>query len=282
MKIIITGGYGTLGTQVAKKLVEKDHDVFIADPQGTLEEEMPFEHYGQFLSYRAGMIGPIIESGEKFDRIIHLGETLTTDLHLDPSIVTSNIAESAHILYICAKKNIQCIYPTWQFKPPIHTSLLSMTLHNKSIMPTYYNIANTAIKVLELPMLISLFTPASNLFGIPVRVFNAITLGWVPTTQDYEYLDDITLNWSTIEFAASAIVNSTLESRGRKVECLPSAVTIRATQKEVVQTILDIMNVKEISIIRKKLDPIDIEVQSHHGRLREWLETEIKRATNQE
>lgn len=271
MNIIVTGGYGTLGLRVSKKLVEEGHDVFIIDPQGS-NGALPFENYGTFLCPRAGMLGPTIDNNEmQIDRVIHLGETLATDLHREPSIITTNLTESAHVLHTCLMENIQCIYPTWQFKPPIQTSLLSMTLHEKTRLPSYYSVANAAIKVVELPILIDLYMPGRNLFSLLTRVYNHITLGWGLIVQDYEYMDEITLNWSTTSIAAKRIVNTTLDSKGRSAESLPSASTIRATQKEIIETFLDVMDAPGVSLLRRKLDPVDIERCSHDGRIREWI-----------
>lgn len=295
MNIIITGGYGTLGCKVAKKLINLEHDVYIVDPQGSeddlapLEELFPAKTHGKFLCSHAGMIANKIlgRVNKKVDVIIHLAETLNTEQHLDPNIISSNITDAAHVLYMCAATGIQCIYPTWQFKPPIQSSLLAMTLHEKSRLPSYYGIGNALIKTIELPFLIDFDTPGINLYSFPSKVYNSIMYGWPIVAKDYEYIEDVMFQWTTTDIAAREIVEAAISTKGRSTTSLPRQYTSLATQKEVIKSILDNMNVNGfVEIIRQKLEPIIIE-RSENGRaatsrIRKWIGDAINTTTDRD
>jgi hypothetical protein len=288
MNIVITGGYGTLGIRVAKRLVEEDHNVYIADPQGLQglsspdpfnpNKELPFENYGEFLCPYSFMVETSLLKGDypKPDVVIHLAEDLNTTNIYDPISISTNINQSAEILYYCISNNIQCIYPMWIFKPPITSSILALSLHSKSMIPSFYKVANALIKTIELPIFIDLNIPASNLFSLLSKVYNWYAHGMGIIIREYEYFEDVSLTWTTTEIAANKIVELVKEPRGRSHTLLDPPYIEIYNQRKVIGTLLDILNMDTVLMLQGKQNPIEINRYTDDTRkIRQWISASI-------
>jgi hypothetical protein len=260
MRILITGGYGTLGTALAKELIdrgklrESPHDLLIVDPQGDVSDAVRaeiFHTHGEYAGTHAGALAHILNQNGKVDVVVHLGEHLSVRDPIDPDVFIVNVAETAYVMKTCAQRNIHCIVGLWSHKPVIQNPLIA-SLHQKAQLIPFYNIGNAAIRGVQIPHLIDLSLPGSNLMSILSRVYNGVTGLQSPVIQEFENVDMPT-QWGHTPHVVRELADIIEGTRGRQIKTIDGD---QATVRQVVNTLLAIIGVSGHVVIRPKSPPI--------------------------
>ena len=105
MKLLVTGGAGFIGSQVADALIEKGHDVVIIDNllMGKVEN-MPSKSKFYLLDIRAKEIGRVFEL-EKFDAVFHLAAQMDVRKSVEDPMFDAdvNVNGTLNILQNCVR-----------------------------------------------------------------------------------------------------------------------------------------------------------------------------------
>jgi hypothetical protein len=170
--VLVIGGNGTIGTKLVKFLKEKDHEVYVLDPNGIDEtnEELQF-----ISSYKFGK-----ELKERnIKSVVHLGEYLCMDDPMSPMYISNNLHEFAHVLRECGKVGIPVTCLSWMNLSSLYQydNTLYYSLTYKKDIVDIYNRGISCISNIRCPIVIDFDYPASNYCGIFNRILNGFMYG---------------------------------------------------------------------------------------------------------
>jgi UDP-glucuronate decarboxylase len=109
MKVLVTGGYGFIGSHVAEKFFMEGHEVFIVDNLTTGDRKnVNFKHKFHQLNVEDSRCEDVFESN-KFDVVIHLAAQVNVVTSMnDPLLDTkSNVLGLVNILNLSKKYNVK-------------------------------------------------------------------------------------------------------------------------------------------------------------------------------
>ena len=109
MKVLITGGYGFIGSHVADRFHQEGYEVFIIDNLSTgKKENVKFKHKGYILSVEDPKCVEIFKS-HKFDAVVHLAAQVSVAHSVTNPVLdaNSNVVGLANMLNISAKYRVK-------------------------------------------------------------------------------------------------------------------------------------------------------------------------------
>jgi len=106
MKVLVTGGYGFIGSWVVDNLLSKKHKVVILDPRGRINKNVEV-YLGDVRDYTA-----VCEAVNQVDGVIHLAGILGTQETIDQPIpsVETNIIGSLNIFQAVRRSKLPAVY----------------------------------------------------------------------------------------------------------------------------------------------------------------------------
>lgn len=109
MKVLITGGYGFIGSHVAERFHQEGYEVFIIDNLRTgKKENISFKHKGYILSVEDDKCEEIFNT-YKFDVVVHLAAQVSVKHSVsNPELdATSNIVGFVNMLHLSTKYDVR-------------------------------------------------------------------------------------------------------------------------------------------------------------------------------
>ncbi|KGR76881.1 NAD-dependent epimerase/dehydratase family protein [Ureibacillus manganicus] len=109
MKVLITGGYGFIGSHVADRFHQEGHEVFIIDNLSTgRKENVKFKHKGYILSVEDPKCVEIFKS-HQFDAVVHLAAQVSVATSVSNPIIDakSNVVGLVNMLNISAMHRVK-------------------------------------------------------------------------------------------------------------------------------------------------------------------------------
>ncbi|GLC87701.1 NAD-dependent epimerase/dehydratase family protein [Lysinibacillus piscis] len=215
MNVLVTGGYGFIGSAVARRFFEEGAQIYIIDNLSTGHlRNIDFEHKSYLLNVEDEVCEHFFKEVD-FDVVIHCAAQTSVQQSVQAPVkdILTNIVGLSQMLFLSSKYNVKhfvfassaAVYGN-NIAPPLHeennVEPISMYGLNKSIGETY---CEKWQKDYQLPMLIYRF---SNVFGprqsiqgeaavIPSMLKSSIEgtpftiYGDGEQTRDFIYVDDI-------------------------------------------------------------------------------------------
>ncbi|MEF2245418.1 NAD-dependent epimerase/dehydratase family protein [Paenibacillus sp. IITD108] len=109
MKVLITGGYGFIGSHVADRFHKEGHDIYIIDNLSTgKKENITFKHKGYILSVEDSKCAEIFRSN-KFDIVVHLAAQVSVAHSVaQPTVdAESNVLGLVNMLNLSAEHHVK-------------------------------------------------------------------------------------------------------------------------------------------------------------------------------
>jgi nucleoside-diphosphate-sugar epimerase len=109
MKVLITGGYGFIGSHVADRFHQEGYEVFIIDNLSTgKKEHITFKHKGYILSVEDQKCEEIFKS-HKFDVVVHLAAQVSVAHSVSNPMkdAESNVVGLVNMLHLAANYNVK-------------------------------------------------------------------------------------------------------------------------------------------------------------------------------
>ena len=108
MKVLITGGYGFIGSFVAERFYKEGYEVFIIDNLSTgNKQNVDFKHKGYVLSVEDRKCEEIFRSN-RFDTVVHLAAQVNVKTSIEDPILDSksNVLGLSNMLSLAQKYNV--------------------------------------------------------------------------------------------------------------------------------------------------------------------------------
>ncbi len=109
MRVLVTGGYGFIGSSVAERFYQEGYDVFIIDNLTTGDKNnVDFKHKGYILSIEDSKCEEVFKNG-RFEVVVHLAAQVSVTASLDnPKLDTqSNVLGLTNMLALAHKYGVQ-------------------------------------------------------------------------------------------------------------------------------------------------------------------------------
>lgn len=125
MNILITGGHGFIGSQVAERLNKEGHKIFVIDNHSTgTAKNLIMKHKFYKIDIQSRECEDIF-SINKFDVVVHLAAQISASASLNDPLTdtSSNILGLVNMLYLSAKYGVKKIYicflscRVWEHRP---------------------------------------------------------------------------------------------------------------------------------------------------------------------
>ena len=267
--VLVIGGNGTIGTKLVNFLKEKDHEVYVLDPNGIDEtnEELQFistYKFGEELKER------------NIKSVVHLGEYLCMDDPMSPMYISNNLYEFANTLRECGKVGIPVKAVMWGDMPPQNDyNTLYYSLINKQNIIDVYNKGNSAITKIYCPLVVDFDYPASNYYGIFNRILNGFMYGNSVHMDESEYAGGRWKNITSIEDTMVSIYGG-LFTRNRRIHTIEYCNFM--PPETIIQVFMDILGIEKMEInCGKTLLELPRGDATKEPRLTKLLEDEIDR-----
>jgi ADP-L-glycero-D-manno-heptose 6-epimerase len=105
MKILITGGFGFVGSSIAKALQDSDHEVYVCD-YPTADNVLNVHG----LKYRYLHPDDVLGEISQFGAVVHMGAIADTTESDGQSIYEKNIRSSVMLATACLESNVKFVY----------------------------------------------------------------------------------------------------------------------------------------------------------------------------
>lgn len=109
MKVLITGGYGFIGSFVAEKFYQEGHDIYILDDLSSGKKENVIIRHKSFITSITSGNCENIFKGHSFDIVIHLAANVdvTKSINMPTYDANTNIVGLLNMLQLSAKYNVK-------------------------------------------------------------------------------------------------------------------------------------------------------------------------------